>query len=276
MENLKSIKNRINIVDSIIKATNAIKMVSTVKLAKINNINKKVIAEETQNLFNMFINLLSTTLFEMDIENDHWLLPNGETTLVIVLSTSQGFCGSFNQSIIEKTREIIKQNKESKIKIFGKKASVISPTNTINTKEQFDIHRLILLIYETIIQSLKNKEIAKIVIIYGYFKNALVQKAQSFELFPFVTKQEPEYLKIDCSGIQMLETLFETYIKRMLKTILIEHTIAELSARTIAMDNSVKNAREMHKNLSMLYNSVRQDKITQELIEIVSSMESLK
>ena len=53
MENLKVIKDRIKTVGSIIKATNAMKMVSTVKLARVNNINKcsKQCAEI---LFDMF------------------------------------------------------------------------------------------------------------------------------------------------------------------------------------------------------------------------------
>ena len=53
MENLKAIKDRIHTVNSIIKATSAMKMVSTVKLAKINNTNK-CSKECSDILFDMF------------------------------------------------------------------------------------------------------------------------------------------------------------------------------------------------------------------------------
>ena len=50
---------------------------------------------------------------------------------------------------------------------------------------------------------------------------------------------------------------------------------SELGARRTAMENATDNAEEMIANLSLMYNRARQEKITNELNEIVSGANAL-
>ena len=56
---------------------------------------------------------------------------------------------------------------------------------------------------------------------------------------------------------------------------LLENAASEQGARMTAMDNATRNAGDMIKDLSLVYNRTRQAQITKELIEIVSGAEAL-
>ena len=54
-----------------------------------------------------------------------------------------------------------------------------------------------------------------------------------------------------------------------------ESVAAEHGARMTAMENATTNAKDMINKLTLKYNKARQEKITTELIEIVSGAEAL-
>jgi F-type H+-transporting ATPase subunit gamma len=278
MENLKSVKDRMHTVDSLIKTTNAMKMVSTVKMAKFGNV-CRFSRECAEKLFEMLSFVLGNLIFEEKLEDDHWLLPksgrNGKI-LVLVLSASRGFCGSFNYSVINEASKLISHNKNCNIKIFGKKAATVAPKEVIGIEDWFDISSFSKKIYEIIIDNLKNNMISKIIIVSGKYKNSLVQKAEGSTIFPFHIEKIPRYVKVDENEIEVAEQLFQSYMTKLLNTVIVNHINAELAARVMAMDNSVRNAKDMYTNLNMIYNRSRQAKITQELAEIVNSMDSVQ
>ena len=57
---------------------------------------------------------------------------------------------------------------------------------------------------------------------------------------------------------------------------LLESYAAELGARMTAMDLATENAKEMIRDLKVIYNKERQASITTEILEIVSGAEALK
>jgi F-type H+-transporting ATPase subunit gamma len=56
---------------------------------------------------------------------------------------------------------------------------------------------------------------------------------------------------------------------------LLDSAAGEQAARMQAMDNSTRNAGDMIKKLSLVYNRARQAQITKELIEIISGAEAI-
>ena len=56
---------------------------------------------------------------------------------------------------------------------------------------------------------------------------------------------------------------------------LLENVAGEMGAKMTAMDNATRNAGEMIDKLTLSYNRQRQEKITTELIEIISGAEAL-
>lgn len=283
MENLKAIKDRIRTVDSIIKATSAMKMVSTVKLAKINNANK--CAKECSDiLFDMFSRAVQEIVFKQEFDEAPWFYRKNGETLIIVLSMDQGFCGSFSQGIIDKANEVIKNNPDAYIEIFGKKANCISSKIldigiSRDITSRFDIDAFSSMLSKLAFKYIHDNNINQVYVISGEFKNVLVQKARCLKVFPVnankdITKEL--YISVESSRLSFIDDVFQMYLSKLFKWIVTEHLISELSARVMAMDNSVRNANDMFEKLNVLYNRVRQARITQELTEIVSSIECVQ
>lgn len=285
MENLKAIKDRIRTVGSIIKATNAMKMVSSVKLARVNNINKysKQCAEI---LFDMFSRATRELIFEQ--ETDYWFSSRDGKTLLIILSIDQGFCGSFQQALSDKAIEAIKQHPRAYVEVFGKKGelfaqsalrlSEVRDSTSVEVSSHYDIQAYVKLLSGLVSKYVKEHSVSEVHVVSGEFRNVLVQKAKCRKVFPAPDEDitKTQYTKIEGCRIDFINAVFDIYLEKLFTGIVTEHLVAELSARVMAMDNSVRNAKNMFEKLSGLYNKVRQAKITQELTEIVSSIECVQ
>jgi F-type H+-transporting ATPase subunit gamma len=57
---------------------------------------------------------------------------------------------------------------------------------------------------------------------------------------------------------------------------MVESNAAEHFARMVAMDNATRNADELVKEWTMIFNKARQESITLELIDIVGAAEAMK
>lgn len=289
MENLKAIKNRIKTVDSIIKATNAMKMVSSIKLTHVNNVNRFA-KEGAKALFDMFSRAVDEILFKQEFDGTPWFCMEDGATLLIILSTDQGFCGSFKQLILDEAQETVAQHPGAYVETFGKKAQHLTNVNpdlqaVRNVQSRYDISAFADMLSQLVWGYVRSCPIKEILVVSGEFKNVVVQKAQCQKIFTaragldFHEAATSQYTEIEGSQLGVVGfagEVFKAYLSKLFTGIVTEHLLSELSARVMAMDNSVRNARGMFDKLSALYNRVRQAKITQELTEIVSSIECVQ
>jgi F-type H+-transporting ATPase subunit gamma len=279
MESLKVIRTRIKTIGSIIKATNTMKMVATVKLSRVNHANRlsRQCAERLRDMLELAMN---ECLYEDRIPQGHWLGRQSGKTLILVLSTNQGFCGPFNQLITKEANRIISETPGAYVEVFGKRGNTIARNveEAVAVERAYigqDIKQFTDSLLGLVLGYVKNHGVWDIHVVSGEYKNAITQRARSTQIFPIeqVHERAMPYIEIDGDRMQFLEEIFTMYIRKTLKALVTEHLISEFSARVITMDNSVKNARDMSDSLGILYNRLRQDKITQELTEIVSSTE---
>jgi len=73
-----------------------------------------------------------------------------------------------------------------------------------------------------------------------------------------------------------LRDLSEYQLAAVLNGAILENGASEVGARMSAMDSATRNAEEMIKKLTLLYNRKRQAGITIELIEITSGATSIE
>jgi F-type H+-transporting ATPase subunit gamma len=57
---------------------------------------------------------------------------------------------------------------------------------------------------------------------------------------------------------------------------LLESAASEQGARMTAMDSATRNAGEVIKKLTLVYNRTRQEAVTKELLDIIGGVEALK
>jgi F-type H+-transporting ATPase subunit gamma len=258
------------------------KMVSTVKLAKFNCINKysKTCAER---LFEMFSIAVMECIYNEEFLHEHWFNRTNGKKLILVFSTDQGFCGSFNQLITEKAFELAKLHEGAYIEVFGKKRNPINQNSCDDISldrptSLRDISCASEMLSKLTFEYVLTHNVTDVYIVSGEFQNAIVQKAKVSKILPVNEIQAVKLNQTEIEGnrLEFIDDIFRMYLSKILTGLITEHLISEFSARVMTMDNSVKSAKDMSGNLKTLYNRIRQDKITQELTEIVSSMEAVR
>ena len=74
---------------------------------------------------------------------------------------------------------------------------------------------------------------------------------------------------------EILDRLLPRNLSVQVYRALLENAASEMGAKMTAMDNATRNAGEMIKKLTTVYNRSRQAQITKELIEIISGAEAV-
>jgi len=296
MANLKDIQRQIKSVSNTQKTTRAMKLVSTAKLRRAEELAKRsrlyaqkmnqVIAEIAGRIECSKIGGLENRCFT-EIENP-------KMVDIIFVTADKGLCGGFNIQTIKAVNKLLKEYKEKNVKVrlrgIGKKGIEYFKYNEV---EMFDTVRNLSSKPDktrsdefiiTSFEDYKEGKIDSIHIVYNGYKNMITQELHVNKILPV------DVTNFDCEKIQsksmmeveaedeekMLDSLVEKYINYNMYYSLIDSVAAEHSARMQAMDTATNNAKEMVKNLNVQYNKARQAAITTELIEIISGVESMK
>jgi F-type H+-transporting ATPase subunit gamma len=77
------------------------------------------------------------------------------------------------------------------------------------------------------------------------------------------------------SAEAILATVVPMYLANIIYQAMLEASASELASRVSAMSAATDNARDMIEQLTIVYNKKRQEKITDEIIEIVSGANAL-
>lgn len=139
------------------------------------------------------------------------------------------------------------------------------------------------------------KKYDKVVVIYTDYVSAVTQQTRIRQILPIskidIEKQiaemdvlakeygleEPvvEY-KVEPSPKEVLEFIIPRLIEMQLFHAILESQASEQSARMLAMRNATDAAGEMSQDLTLMYNQIRQGKITQEIAEISAGRAALE
>ena len=139
------------------------------------------------------------------------------------------------------------------------------------------------------------KKYDKVVTIYTDYVSAVSQQTRIRQILPIskidIEKQIAEMdvvakeygldapkveYKIEPSPEQVLEFIFPRLIEMQLFHAVLESSASEQSARMMAMRNATDAASEMSADLTLMYNQIRQGKITQEIAEISAGRAALE
>lgn len=125
-----------------------------------------------------------------------------------------------------------------------------------------------------IVEFIKNYE--RIVVFHGKYEKGLVQKPTiteiSGEFFPGEKKQEMVKYLFEPSPEAILE-FFETEIIGVLFNItILEHQLARLAARVMAMHQATEKAKSLEKKLKITENRLKREKINKKQIELLGSL----
>ena len=295
MANLKDIQRQIKSVSNTQKTTRAMKLVSTAKLRR---------AEELARRSRLYADKMNQVIAEIagrikcskigGIDNRCFAKIENPTMVDIVFVTAdKGLCGGFNIQTIKAVKKLLKEYQEKNVKVrlrgIGKKGVEFFKYNEVelfdfvtDLSSKPDKARSDEFIMSSI-EDYKDGKIDAIHLVYNGFKNMMTQELHTMRILPvdpdmyICEETQSSVLEIEAQDEEhMLNSLVDRYVEYAMYYSLIDSVAAEHSARMQSMDTATNNAKEMVKNLNVQFNKARQAAITTELIEIISGVESMK
>jgi len=212
--------------------------------------------------------------------------------LLLVCTGERGLCGAFNSAIVRLAREhalnLMSQGKEVKFFCVGRKGyEQLRRQFDKQIVESIDL-RAVRQIGFSNAEDIAKKVIARFeageydvcTLFYSRFKSVIAQVPTAQQIIPLEVEEgsaangtasyeyEPEEDEI-------LTGLLPRNLAVQVFRALLENNASFYGAQMSAMDNATRNAGEMIRKQTLIYNRTRQAMITKELIEIISGAEAV-
>lgn len=293
MPNLKEVRNRIASVRSTQQITAAMKLVAASKLRKAQNaiVKLRPYAVKQQEI----LGNLSGALEEADL-GAFTEVRETKKVLIVAFSSNRGLCGAFNTNVIKKVRSLMEEDFPLQstaggidLILVGRKAGEHFEKRGYSVKlrpdDQYDdlSFEKVVPLADSLMQSFRNKEYDRIILVYNQFKNAASQFLVAEQFLPVVqmptggktSAPTADYI-FEPSRNVILRELLPKILKIQLYKAILDSFASEHGARMTAMQQATDNAKELLRGLQLSYNKARQAAITTEILEIVSGANALK
>ncbi len=297
MASLKDLRNRITSVKATQKITKAMQMVAAAKLRR-----AQMAAEAGRPFAEKMAAVLGNLAGNLVAGAGAPRLLTGtgseQTHLLVICTGDRGLCGAFNSSIVrlalrEHVQKLQAGGKTVKIMTVGKKGydllrrqyrDQIIDSMDIRGNKPVD-YAFASEIAEKIVARYDAGEFDVATLFFSEFRSVISQVPTAQRLIPaelpVASSQETAKaggtaaLEFEPSEEAILQTLLPQNLAVQVYRALLENAASEQGARMSAMDSATRNAGEMIKKQTLVYNRTRQAMITKELIEIISGAEAL-
>ncbi len=284
MANLKEIRNRISSVESTMKITQAMKMVSTAKLKKAQDA-ITTMRPYSSKLTELLQNLSGA--IEGNVGGAYAEQRELKKVLLVPITSNRGLCGGFNSSIIKAVNKVaFEKYSDATVDLLtiGKKGNAILSKDFKVIDDQsalFDelTFENVALLAEKVMEIFANKQYDKIELVYNQFINAGTQLVKVEQFLPIQPVEATENVDVDYiyepSKAEILLELIPKSLKTQLYKAIRDSFASEHGARMTAMHKATDNATALRDELKITYNKARQEAITNEILEIVGGAEAL-
>jgi F-type H+-transporting ATPase subunit gamma len=211
-----------------------------------------------------------------------------EKEVAIVITSNKGLCGGFNFNLFrflvrevdfKKTDFITIGNKGA---IFIKKmgGQVIADFSSSYQEDKVSA------VFKTVLDLFLNGNYRNVYLIYNRFLTTVKSEPTKRKILPISIDENKFQLKenkipsgeyiVEPSPEKIFDSVLRSLVEEQIREALIDSEAAEHSARMMAMKNATDNAEDVIYNLTLLRNRVRQEKITYELLDMVTAKESVE
>ena len=261
---LKEIKTRIQSVSNTRKTTSAMKMVSSVKLRK---------AQQGIQFAVPYVNQLEREVKEV---------------AMVCFSSDSSLCGGFNGNIIRHSRalynELYNIDQTPLVYTVGQKITDAFRKEglTINTgyagMMQSRSYEQAASLADDLMDMYLNGHLDKVVLTYTHFKSAGSQQIVDEVLLPVTvpagqSDQESDYI-LEPSAAELMKVLLPKVIRMKVYCAMLDSFASEQAARVIAMQAATENADNLIGELTLQYNKLRQQAITNEILDLAAGAQN--
>ena len=283
----RDIRRKIQGIKNTRRITNAMKVVSAAKLRR-----AQELTYASRPYSDGLYKVLKSLISHID-QTSHPLFEIRQERVcdLILITADRGLAGAFNSNIIKRADDFIQEKMSEGVKVnlilIGRKGSqyyqkrdykVIASYDEVFRKEiNFNVVREV---SQIVRERYENKKTDKVYLL----NNEMVTKVQyrpilrNFLPVERIEEENGAYAsyEFEVEKEVLIESLLERYLNFQLYRAMLESNAAEHFARMVAMDNATRNADELVKSWTLIFNKARQESITTELIDIVSAAEAMK
>lgn len=292
MANTREIKARIQSIQDTMKITNAMYMISSVKMQK-----AKKSLQDTRPFFEEQQEAVAKFIGQLDNVSDSEFfgrnIPDEEKKRgYFVVTADKGLAGSYNHNVLNMADKAIADEKNYKLFVMGELGRQYFLQRGIHIDEQFrytvDSPTLFRAreIASLLVEQYALGELDEIWIIYTSLKNAFTMDNRQVCLLPLdqeyykeKNKELGSYANVVTfrpSVRELLDHMVPNVVTGYIYGALVESFASEQNARMMAMQNATDNAKDMLHDLGMEYNRVRQAAITGEVTEVIAGAKAQK
>ncbi len=285
MQTINVIKKRIQSIEAIKKITTAMKLIASIKLKKQKK-ELKNISCFCKNFYDFFT-CLSDNDF-INIKQNNKMHINND--LYIVITSSLGLCGSYNNNICRAIKSVLKPHDH--VIMIGQKGWKYFKQNNLNKylikfidlpNEKDNVYDLFLILSFWCLNEHKEGKYKNIKIVYTKFISAFKTKVQTIDFFSFKEKKissektyTNKFFHFDSPKKLIIKKILPYYLACLLYGSFNEAKISENVNRSNTMDLASKNAKDLISELKLQFNKLRQNIITKQINEVISNIEIKK
>lgn len=279
MSSLKDIKNRIKSVRNIEQITKAMKMVAAARIRK---------AEDQLKAARPYAEKLKEVVFDLTSGMDEVLHPLMEVrvvnrTAVMVISSDKGLCGGYNNNLQKLAWPELSEEPDKLVAIGAKinkylaRRKVKPDVAKINWTPEFELaEELALMVTDWFV----SREVDQVICYYTQAVSAMTQEATREVILPMQKEGLDDEVgaipyDFEPSAEAALDILLPRYVRNVIFKMLMESKVSELAARLKAMSNATDNADKLAGELTLQFFRLRQEAITNEILEISGGAEAL-
>ena len=292
MASLKDLRNRIAATKATQKITKAMQMVAASKLRRAQSAAEaaRPYAEKMDAVISGIAAAASGSPGAPAL-----LAGNGrdQVHMLLVCTGERGLCGAFNSAIVRLAREhaqdLANQGKEVKFFCVGRKGFEqlrrIFEKQIVETVELRSVRQLGFVnaedIAKKVIARFDGGEFDVCTLFYSRFKSVIAQIPNAQRIIPLVVETPQASAgpavsyEYEPEEDEILPRLLPRNLAVQIFRALLENNASFYGAQMSAMDNATRNAGEMIRKQTLIYNRTRQAMITKELIEIISGAEAV-
>lgn len=290
MPSLKEVRNRIQSVNSTQQITKAMKMVAAAKLRRAQDaiIQMRPYAQHLQTM----LNNISAQIDDDDI-NPFARERAVNRILVVVITSDRGLAGAFNANVTKAVNNLVQTQYASQAAAGNVQFLTIGKRgNDYLTRRKLNVNSDFTPLFTSLSFSNAKKaaEFAmdgylqgrydRVLMVYNEFKNVATQVIRTEQFLPLVETANTKKVShtnyiFEPSEKEIFAELIPKSLKIQFYKAILESNASEHGARMTAMDKATDNAKELLKELKLVYNRTRQAAITKEILEIVGGAEAL-
>jgi len=217
-----------------------------------------------------------------------------KNALAVVITGDRGLAGAYNSNVIRFIAQNLDDYKvpvkyiaigrKGRDLLFRRRKQMLADFSNLPAAPSFaDVSA----IGRLAVDSFLNGEVDEVFLVYTNFYTMARQTVEMQKLLPLELESEHEHVVLDQARKNSAAYIYEPAEREILDEIIprftalqvyqaiLESLASEHAARMIAMRNATDNAHELVGALQMAYNKVRQQAITNDILDIVGGAEAL-